>query len=110
MSHIGDYVEDYADLNTKFPTRLSTGVLETLAGTPAVVCYKSNGTTESAVGITLTVDFDSKKGLNNVKIDLSSDAFYAIGNDYQIVISAGTVGGFSVVGEVVAEFSIENRA
>ncbi len=44
-----------------------------------------------------------------MKIDLSADAFYAVGEDYQVVITTGTVDGTSVVGYVVAEFSIENR-
>jgi hypothetical protein len=109
MMHLGDYAEDYADLNVKFHTHSLAGVPTTLAGTPAVSCYKSNGTTQSTAGITLTADFDSVTGLNNVKVDLSSDAFYAVGKDYQLVITAGTVGGVSVVGAVIATFSIESR-
>lgn len=109
MAHLGDYTEDYATLNTKFTTRQSTGAPFTLAGTPVVSVYKANDITQSTVGITLTPDFDGLTGLNNVLIDLSADAFYAVGNDYQVVITTGTVNGVSVVGEVVAEFSIENR-
>jgi len=109
MSYIGDFAEDYATLNTKFTTTGSTGASTVLAGTPAISVYKANGTTQSTAGITLTVDFDSVVGMNNVLIDLSADAFYAVGNDYQVVITTGTVGGVSVVGYVVAEFSIENR-
>jgi len=109
MSYIGDFAEDYATLNTKFTTVGSDGASTVLAGTPAISVYKANGTTQSTAGITLSVDFDSVVGLNNVLIDLSADAFYAVGNDYQIVITTGTVGGTSVVGYVVGEFSIENR-
>jgi len=109
MSYIGDFAEDYATLNTKFTTVNGSGVPTTLAGTPAISVYKANGTTESTAGITLTADFDSRTGLNNVLIDLSADAFYATGNDYQIVITTGTVDSKSVVGYVVGEFSIENR-
>lgn len=107
--YLGNYTEDYADLNFKFTTRDASGAPTTLSGTPAVSVYKSNDTTQSTAGVTLTADFDSVTGLNNVKVDLSADAFYAVGEDYAIVITAGTVDSNSVVGEVVATFSIENR-
>jgi len=107
--YLGDYTEDNTALNLKFTTRTTAGVPSTLGGTPVVSVYKANGLTQSIAGITLTADFDSVTGLNNVLIDLSADAFYAIGNDYQVVITAGTVNSVSVVGEVVGEFSIENR-
>jgi len=109
MSYIGDFAEDYATLNMKFTTVGSDGASTVLAGTPAISVYKANGTTQSTAGITLSVDFDSVVGLNNVLIDLSADAFYAVANDYQVVITTGTVGGTSVVGYVVGEFSIQNR-
>ena len=109
MQYLGDYAEDYATLNFKFSTHKADGTPITLAGSPVVSVYKANGTTQSTAGITLSVDFDSVTGLNNVLIDLSADAFYAVGNDYSVVITAGTVNGVSVVGTVVAHFSIENR-
>lgn len=109
MSNLGDFKEDYPTLNTKFTTVDTAGIPTVLAGTPVISVYKANGTTQSVAGITLTVDFDGIVGNNHVLIDLSSDAFYAIGNDYQIVITTGTVDGGSVVGYVVEEFSIENR-
>ena len=107
--YIGNYTEDYADLNFKFTTRDGTGLPTTLLGTPALSVYKSNDATQTTAGITLSVDFDTITGLNNVKIDLSADAFYAVGEDYAVVITTGTVDGVSVVGEVVGHFSIENR-
>jgi hypothetical protein len=109
MQYLGDYAEDYATLNFKFSTHKADGTPIALAGTPAVSVYKANGTTQSTAEITLSVDFDSVTGLNNVLIDLSADAFYAVGNDYSVVITAGTVDGVSVVGTVLAHFSIENR-
>lgn len=107
--HLGDYAEDYADLNVKFTTVDTGGVPFTLAGTPVISCYKSNGTTQSTAGITLTVDFDSLTGLHNVKVDLSADAFYVTGEDYSLIVTTGTVDSVSVVGYEVASFSIENR-
>jgi len=109
MKYLGDYAEDYATLNFKFSTHKADGTPIALAGSPAVSVYKANGTTQSTAGITLSVDFDSITGLNNVLIDLSADAFYAVANDYQVVITTGTVNSVSVVGTVLAHFSIENR-
>jgi hypothetical protein len=109
MQYLGDYAEDYATLNFKFSTHKTDGTPITLGGTPVVSVYKANGTTQSTAGITLTVDFDSVTGLHNVLIDLSADAFYATANDYQVVITTGTVNSVSVVGTVLAHFSIENR-
>jgi hypothetical protein len=108
MRYLGDYAED-ATLHFKFNTIDESGDPITLAGTPSVCVYKADGTTQSAAGTTLTVDFDSVTGLHHVEIDLSADAFYATGNDYQVTIAAGTVDGASVVGVVLADFSIENR-
>lgn len=88
----------------------STGAPTQLAGSPAASVYKNNSTTESTSGVTLTVDFDSRTGLNHVRITTSSDAtFYDVDCNFAVVLTAGTVGGTSVVGYVVAQFSIENR-
>ena len=106
--NLGDYVED-SELDHKFPTQAADGTPTTFSGSPVVSCYKANGTTQSTAGITLTVDFDSVTGLNHINVDLSADAFYATGEDYQLVITTGTVDGTSVVGQVVGTFSIENR-
>jgi len=109
MPYLGDYAEDYPTLNFKFTTRTATGVPATLTA-GVVKVYKGSATdTEINTGVTLTADFDTVTGLNNVLIDLSFAAFYAVGQDYSVVITTGTVGGVSVVGEVVATFSIENR-
>lgn len=108
MKYLGNYAEDYSDLNFKFSTHKADGTPYSLAG-GVISVYKSNSTTESAAGVTLTADFDGRTGLNNVKIDLSADALYAAGYDYAAVITAGTVNAVSVVGTVVALFSIDNR-
>lgn len=86
------------------------GTPTTPAGSPAVVVYKDNSTTESTAGITFTNTFDSVAGLVNIKIDTSADGtFYAAGHDFSVVVSAGTVDGISVVGYELISFSIENR-
>lgn len=97
-------------IDFKFCTVGTTGAPTVLAGTPAMSVYKGNGTTESTTGVTLTVSFDTVVGTNHVRIDTSADGtFYANGNDFQVIISAGTVGGISVVGYVIAHFSLRNR-
>lgn len=114
MSYLGDYSED-ASLYHKFSTRaFATGVPTTLAGTPVLSVYKDEGGagTEKTTAETyfdLDVDHDSITGYHNVRIDLSGDAYFATGADYSVVITTGTVGGTSVVGEALFTFSIENR-
>lgn len=109
MNYQGDWKEDTTH-DFYFTTRNTSGVPTTLSGSPVLSVYKANGTTQATAGITLTADFDSVTGLNQVRIASNADAFYATGNDYSVVVTTGTVGGVSVVGEVVASFSIENRA
>lgn len=108
MSYLGNFAAGIT-LNTKFTTVDTTGAPTVLSG-GAISVYKNNSTTQSTAGVTFTGGFDSVVGLNNVNIDLSADGtFYAAGGDFQIVITTGTVGGTSVVGYVVGEFSIQNR-
>lgn len=109
MAYQGDYrTTDTVYLT--FTTVTTTGAPTTLAGTPKVRCYKSGSLTESS-DITPTVDLDSRTGLNLVTIDLTGDSgFYAAAKDYSVIITAGTVGGTSVVGYNVGDFSVENRS
>lgn len=105
--YLGDYVDD-ATVDFCFTTVNTSGAPTQLAGTPAISVYKDNNTTQTTTGVTLTVDFDSVTGLNHVRI-ATTDAFYATGTDFHVVITTGTVGGTSVVGYCVAQFSIEKR-
>jgi hypothetical protein len=94
-------------LNFKFNVTNASGVLTTLTGTPTIACYKNNSTAESTAGLTLTVDFDAKTGLCNVTVDTSADAtFYAADSDFEIVLTAGTVGAIDVSGTAVGHFSL----
>ncbi len=98
-------------IDIKFTSRqFSTGAPFTLAGSPAVAAYVGNGTTEITAGITLSVDFDSRTGLNNVRIVASSGNGFATATNVHLVITAGTVDGISVVGETIGSFSIEARS
>ena len=111
MKHLGDY-DASTVIYGKFTTfRPSTGAVFTLGGTPALSVYKDNSTTQSTTGVTLTVDFDSVTGLHHYAIDTSADGtFYSAGSFFSIVITAGTVDSVSVVGTVVAEFTIRKNS
>lgn len=112
--YLGDFKED-GDLFHKFTTRkFSTGAPFALASGVLSV-YKDEGgaateKTTAEAYFDLDVDHDSITGWNNVRIDLSGDAFFATGADYSVVITTGTVDSVSVVGETLFTFSIENRS
>jgi hypothetical protein len=110
MAYYGDIrLGDTIDM--KFTTRsFTTGAPTTLAGTPVISAYPGNSTTQLTAGITLTVDFDTVTGLHNVRVVATSGNGYATATNYELVITTGTVGGVSVVGEVVGSFSIEARS
>jgi hypothetical protein len=95
-------------IDIKFTTVNSTGVPTTLAGSPAVAAYVDNATTEITAGITLTVDFDARAGLHNVRVVASSGNGFAASN-VNLIITAGTVAGNSVAGYVIGSFSIDKR-
>jgi hypothetical protein len=108
--YLGDFAAGVTVRGT-FNTRAkATGAPITLAGTPAVAVYKDGSTTETTTGVaSISVDFDARTGHHLYAIT-TSDAFYAAGSDYRIVLTAGTVDGESVVGVEVGSFSILNRS
>lgn len=103
MSYYGDRPVGsiwWFDFNTSV-----NGVPTSLLGSPSLSCYK-NSTTESTAGLTLTVDYDGKTGMNHVVVDMTADAtFYAAGNDFSVQIAAGTIGGQSVANVECGAFS-----
>lgn len=109
MAYYGDIrLGDTIDIH--FCTVQSTGAPTTLAGSPVISAYPANSTTQLTAGITLSVDFDSVTGLNNVRVVASSGNGYATATNYDLVITTGTVNSVSAVGYVVGSFSIENRS
>jgi hypothetical protein len=109
MKYVGNFTPGKT-VRVRFNTHTAAGAPATLSGAPAVSIYKGT-TAESTAGVTLTVDYDARTGLNDVVVDTSADgAFYALGSDYDLVVTAGTVDGVSVVGTVVGTFSLGNRA
>lgn len=110
MNYLGD-IRLGDTLDFKFTSRsFTTGAPTTLAGTPVISAYVGNSVTEITAGITLTVDFDARTGLNNVRVVATGGNGFATASNYQLVITTGTVGGVSVVGEVIGTFSIEARS
>jgi hypothetical protein len=109
MSYEGDIrLEDTMDI--KFCTVTTTGAPTVLAGSPVISAYVGNSTTQITAGITLSVDFDSVVGLNNVRVAATAANGYTAPTDVTLVITTGTVGGTSVVGYCVGSFSIEHRS
>ena len=97
-----------------FTTQVS-GIATTLAGTPVLKVFKDDSATActsviSVAQSNLVIDLASITGLNSVKLDTSADAaFYVGGHDFSIIITTGTVGGYSAIGYKVASFSMNNR-
>lgn len=109
MNYAGDFAPA-ATVRLRFNTHKLDGSPVTLAGTPAVAVYKGS-TTESTAGVTLTVDYDGRTGFHDVVIDTSADGtFYAAGNDFTVILTAGTADGVSVAGGIVGSFSLANRS
>jgi hypothetical protein len=106
--YLGDFAAGVTVRGT-FNTRAkATGAPIAMAGSPALAVYKDGNTTETTTGVVLTEAFDSRVGHHLFAIT-TTDAFYATGSDYRIVLTAGTVDGESVVGVEVGSFSIQNR-
>lgn len=109
MSYQGDINLEQTLRFTFTSRRFSTGAPYTLAGTPSLAVYEDGSLTQITAGLTLTVDFDGVTGLNHVAVAATAANGFEAGKDYSVVIAAGTVDSVSVVGEVLATFSIENR-
>jgi hypothetical protein len=105
--YLGDFAED-ATLHFIWSSYNSSGASVTRSTNGTVSVYKDNGTTQSTAGVTDTEDFDTLTGIHACTIDLSADAFYAVGSNYTVVLSAATIDS-QTVNAVLAHFSIENR-
>lgn len=101
-------IPDYAlgaTIEMKFTSRDATG-LPTALSSGNIDIYEDAGTTQITGADTLTASFDSVTGLNHLTIAATAANGFENGKSYQCVLSAGTVGGVSVVGEVVFQFTI----
>ena len=96
-----------------FTTRsFTTGVPGTLGGTPALSVKEGANDTPITAGVSLDVDTCATPvtGLNEGTVVATSGNGYEAGKSYFAYISAGTVGGVSVVGEVVEQFTVQAGA
>ena len=94
-----------------FTTRqFSDGVPTVLAGSQALSVLEENNATPITAGVSVLVDRASVGGLNQGKVIATAGNNYGSGKGYCVYISTGTVGGVSVIGEVVYQFTIEAAA
>ena len=90
-----------------FTTRaFASGIPTTLAGSPVLSVLEENNATPITAGVSVSVDRASVQGLNEAAIVGTAANGYESGKSYSIYISTGTVGGVSVVGEVVGHFTV----
>jgi hypothetical protein len=106
MMYLGDYQAN-ATIDFKWSSNNADGASVTRATNGEVRVYKANGTSETTTGVTDTEDFDSLTGIHHCRI-ATTDAFYATGNDYMVVLAGATIDG-QTVNAVLAHFSIKNR-
>lgn len=93
----------YHDFSTR---AFGTGIPTTLAGTPVLSVLEENNATPITAGVSVSVDRASVAGLNMATIVATAANGYENDKGYSVYISTGTVGGVSVVGEKVGEFTI----
>ena len=94
-----------------FTTRaFATGIPTSLLGTPALSVLESNNVTPITAGVSIQVDRATVVGLNQATIVATAANGYEAGKSYGVYISTGTVGGVSVIGEVVGQFTIQAAA
>lgn len=104
--YLGDFKKD-SIVYFCWDTNDKNGASITRATNGTIKVYKDDGLTESTAGIADTEDFDGLTGVHNCKIALT-DAFYAAGHDYSVVLVGAVIDG-ETVNAVLATFSMENR-
>ena len=104
--YLGDFKEN-STLYFCWSTNDKNGASINRPTNGTIKVYKDDNTTESTTGITDTEAFDNLTGIHNCKIVLT-DAFYATGHDYSVVLDGAVIDG-ETVNAVLATFSIENR-
>jgi hypothetical protein len=109
MIYYGDFAVG-ATLYASFNTVNAVGAPTSFDASSVVKVYKKGSGAESTAGVTLNADFDGRSGMHELEIDTSADgSFYDAGSDFYAVLTTGAVGGVSLVGLIVAHFSIAAR-
>jgi hypothetical protein len=106
---VREHVRLGATVRAKFPTTYN-GVKTTLLGSPVVSAYVDDGLTQITAGITLAVDHDGVTGLNRVAAVLSAANGFAPFTSVDLILTAGSVGGVAIAGEVVGEYYIAGQS
>jgi len=105
MLYLGNRTED-SIIDFMWSSNGADGASITRSTNGTISVYKGNSTTQTTTGVTDTEDFDSLTGIHHCRIDTSADAFYEVGYDYMVVLSAATIDS-KTVNAVLAVFSIE---
>lgn len=93
-----------------FTTRaFATGVPTALAS-GAVDIYEDVTATPIITGETIAVSLNSVVGFNMITVTATAATGFEAGKSYTAILQAGTVDSVSVVGEVVAHFTIDKSA
>lgn len=104
---LGDRVND-SIIFFKFTSHVQEGNNVSFDSTPTVDVYEDDSVTQIVTdGVTLVEDFDGKNGVHSIKLDTSVDVAYAIGKEFQVLVT-GLLEG-TTVARIVAFFSIEDR-
>ena len=97
-----------------FTTRaFATGVPTALAGSPTLEIYENDSVSpivEGASKLVLTQNLNSINGFNLATITATTGNGFEAGKNYHLIVKTGTVGGTSVVGEVVSRFTLNASA
>ena len=94
-----------------FTTRaFATGIPTVLSSSGVVSIIENASTTPITAGITLGIDHADVVGANMLTVVAASSDGYESGKDYNMYVSVGTVGGVSVIGEFVGQFSLGRSA
>lgn len=109
MSYYGDFLLG-ATVRIGFNTVNASAVPTALSG-GTIVIRKDGANVTPSGGVTLNVTVDSNAGQNELVITLGTDAAtFTAGHDYKAFLGTGSnVGGTSVVGIYLGEWSIQNR-
>jgi hypothetical protein len=86
---------------TGIPTALVSGVVD---------IYEDVTATPIITAETLTVSLNGHAGFNMITVTATAASGFEAGKSYTAILDAGTVDSVSVVGEVVAHFTIEKSA
>jgi len=89
-----------------FTTRAFATGIPTVLVSGAVDIYEDVTATPIVTGDTLAVSLNSVVGFNMITVTATAGTGFEAGKSYTAILQAGTVDGVSVVGEVVAHFTI----